>query len=144
MALVNSGICAIRSLATVNGYANTTCAQRVLRYDRWRLLPILLLGYMAHNIPRPKRAVRVGHLLVLWNVGTGGGVMPGQIKQTFRIREHLDTVLQKSKSGDIIRSSKVAATLKENCRYVTVRNVGLALRERTDVELVESGVWRKL
>jgi hypothetical protein len=70
--------------------------------------------------------------------------MPGQTKQTCRIREHLDTVLQKSKSGDIIHSSKVTATLKENCRYVTVRNVGLALRERSDVELVSSGVWRKL
>jgi hypothetical protein len=26
---------------------------------------------------------------------------------------------------------------------VTVNNVGMALRERDDVELVENGVWRK-
>jgi hypothetical protein len=102
------------------------------------------LANLAHNIPRPQRSVRMGYVPVLRNVGKGVGIMPGQIKQTCRIREYLDTVLQKSKTGDIVRSSKVAATLKENCRYVTVRSVGLALRERSDVELVSSGVWRKL
>jgi hypothetical protein len=102
------------------------------------------LANLAHNIPRPQRSVRMGYVPVLRNVGKGVGIMPGQIKQTCRIREYLDTVLQKSKTGDIVRSSKVAATLKENCRYVTGRSVGLALRERSDVELVSSGVWRKL
>ncbi len=69
--------------------------------------------------------------------------MPNQLKRTDRIRQHLDNVLQNCADGTILFSSDIAATLAKRCRTVTVNNVGMALRERDDVVLVENGVWRK-
>jgi hypothetical protein len=69
--------------------------------------------------------------------------MPAQLKRTDRIRNHLNQVLQKLPAGSILMSSNITATLAKRCRTVTVNNVGMALRERDDVELVENGVWRK-
>lgn len=85
----------------------------------------------------------MGYVLVLRNVGKDVGIMPGQIKQTTRIRDHLDKLLQNTQPGTIVYTSKVSESLKKNCRNIQVRNVGLAMRERSDVELVENGVWRK-
>jgi hypothetical protein len=68
---------------------------------------------------------------------------PGQIKRTERIRKYVDDVLQNLPAGSIVSSSDISTSLATKCRTINPNNVGMALRERDDVELVENGVWRK-
>ena len=51
-------------------------AQEVVGADLngWKLLCRMFMANLAHPLPRPQRAVRMGHLLVLRNVGKGVGM----------------------------------------------------------------------
>jgi hypothetical protein len=70
--------------------------------------------------------------------------MTGTPKRTERTRAYLDTLLQNCKPGTTLFTEDISVALSTKFRSVTSHNVGLALRERSDVELVSTGVWRKV
>ena len=66
------------------------------------------------------------------------------LKRTERTRAYLDEVLQTCKPGTLLFTEDISVALSTRFRSVTTHNVGLALRERSDVALERTGVWRKV
>ena len=58
-----------------------------------------------------------------------------------RTRAYLDELIKNCKPGTIIFTEELSIALSTRFRSVINRNVGLAMRERDDVELKRNGVW---
>ena len=56
---------------------------------------------------------------------------------------YLNQVCSNLQSGEMLHSSIVATQVSTRNRGVSTLNVGLALREREDMELVKTGMWVK-
>jgi len=61
-----------------------------------------------------------------------------------KIRMYLNQACSELQSGETLQSSIVAIQVSTRNRGVSTLNVGLALRERDDMELVKTGVWMKI
>ena len=73
-----------------------------------------------------------------------GDGMSGNIKRTEKIRNYIEEVLSPCKPGTIIFTHEIASALCDRLHHgESVRNVGIALRERDDVELMYTGAWVK-
>jgi len=64
-----------------------------------------------------------------------------QKKRTTRIREYLDELIPDCKPGTTLFSDEIAVALCNGHGGETNKDVGMALRERTDVKKVRDGVW---
>jgi len=70
--------------------------------------------------------------------------MPGQIMRTKRIRKYLDETLSSCTPGTKIFSDELARAFCIRHHGESNRDIGMALRERTDVKNIRNGVWVKL
>jgi len=61
-----------------------------------------------------------------------------------KIRLYLNQVCSELQPGEILQSSVVATRISTRNRGVSTLTVGLAFRERDDMELVKTGVWMKI
>lgn len=59
-----------------------------------------------------------------------------------RTREYLNEIIKSAKPGSILFTNEISIALSTKFRSVNNRNVGNAMRERDDVELVNLGTWR--
>jgi len=69
--------------------------------------------------------------------------MPGQIKRTDRIRKYISDILDGCKPGTVLFTSEISRALCVRHHGESNKDVGMAMRERTDVINVREGVWRK-
>ena len=59
-----------------------------------------------------------------------------------KAREYLDQLIPTRTSGSVLLTENIASSLSTKCRSVHSKTVGLAMRERDDVELISMGRWR--
>jgi len=73
-----------------------------------------------------------------------GDGMSGNIKRTEKIRNYIEEVLSPCKHGTVIFTHEIASALCDRLHHgESMRDVGMALRERDDVELMYTGAWMK-
>ena len=74
-----------------------------------------------------------------------GDGMSGNIKRTEKIRNYIEEVLSPCKPGTVIFTHEIASALCDRLHHGgSMGDVGVALRERSDVRWVSPGVWEKL
>lgn len=70
--------------------------------------------------------------------------MSGNIKRTEKIRNYIEEVLSPCKPGTVVFTHEIASALCNRLHHgESMRDVGMALRERDDVELMYTGAWMK-
>jgi hypothetical protein len=70
--------------------------------------------------------------------------MPEDLRKNQKTRAYLDDIIKTCKPGSILFTEELSRALSTKFRSVTNRNIGLALRERDDVELRNKdkfGTW---
>ena len=105
----------------------------------------MLLADGAAYLSRTERAVPVGLLCVLRDMGKGGGIMATNVSRADRIRSYIDKTVKSCNPGTRLFTHELAAGLCNHLHHgESTHDVGMAMRERTDVRLVRSGVWEKI
>jgi len=59
-----------------------------------------------------------------------------------KTRKYLDGLIPTRTSGSVLLTENIASSLSTKYRSVHSKTVGLAMRERDDVELISNGRWR--
>jgi len=70
--------------------------------------------------------------------------MSGQIPRKLRIRKYIGEVLQNCKPGTILFTDELSRAFCIIHHGETNQDIGMALRERSDVRLERTGVWVKI
>lgn len=80
--------------------------------------------------------------LLLHAYQKGDGMKNARCTRNQKTREYLTEIIKSAKPGSILFTNELSIALSTKYRSVNNRNVGNALRERDDVELINLGTWR--